>query len=72
MRRCRVYIHVILISKSLCPLTTSEKESEPGGAGRQWRQQALTVAVQQLEFIVDAVVGFLVVGLLKVTRNNCI
>lgn len=40
------------------------------GAGR--RQRPLTVAVEQLEFIVDAVVGFLVVGLLKVTINNCI
>lgn len=72
MRRFRVYIHVILISKSLCPLAIAERESEPGGAGRQERPPPLTVAVQQLEFIVDAVVGFLVVGLLKVTINNCI
>lgn len=32
----------------------------------------LTVAVEQLELIVDAVVGLLVVGLLKVTINNCV
>lgn len=42
------------------------------GAGMQAQPPPLTVAVEQLELIVDAVVGLLVVGLLKVTINNCV
>ena len=72
MRRFRVYIRVILISKSLRPLSIAEEERASQRGGKEQQPMPLTVAVEQLEFIVDAVVGFLVVGLLKVTINNCV